>query len=97
MALLGELTKWVPMSPQRVESVQLGETINVYTRGKPGEKVYIWFHVDGHLQSLEHRVGPDGTGLVEYELGPESSAWRSASVNYVIVICASLIALFTDI
>ena len=94
VVLMGELTKWVPMSAERVVRVEVGDAITVYTRGMPEEKVYMWFHVDGTLQSLEHRIGADGTGLIEYELGPKSSACHvSTSVNFLIVFCASVMAL----
>ncbi|XP_070177492.1 uncharacterized protein [Littorina saxatilis] len=94
VVLMGDLTKWVPMSSQRVQRVEIGETITVFTRGVPDEKVYMWFHVDGHLHSLEHRIGLDGTGSVVYELAsPGSQATRGSSVNYVSVLCAVLFAL----
>nr|KAG5703063.1 hypothetical protein BaRGS_016224 [Batillaria attramentaria] len=97
VVIMGDLRKWVPMSTQRIDSIEVtAAKIVIKTKGVTDEKVYMWLHVDEKLQAMEHMVGDDGFGYLIYEEGgaSPSSARQICCANYVIILCA-LIGFFS--
>ncbi|KAK7089407.1 hypothetical protein V1264_024716 [Littorina saxatilis] len=52
VVLLGELSKLVPVSPQRIISIDVGDDITMKLQGVPDESIDITFSVDSRLQTI---------------------------------------------
>lgn len=66
--LLGELSKWVPMSPQRVVSIEIGDDIYVTLVGAADEPVEFSFGVDfSQINTVPCNLGPSGTAVVAHK------------------------------
>ncbi|XP_046337463.2 uncharacterized protein LOC124119101 [Haliotis rufescens] len=62
----GELAKWVPMSPQRVTDISIGDDILISLKGAAAESVAFWFNVDGASSPLTCTLGQDGRASLSF-------------------------------
>ncbi|ELT88611.1 hypothetical protein CAPTEDRAFT_195295 [Capitella teleta] len=64
--VLGETAKWVPVSPQRVTSIEADlHDLRVHLTGSPGEEVN-FFYFDTSIKSHKCVLSPSGTALISY-------------------------------
>ena len=70
--VLGELNKWVPMSPQRVQGLRFSaSTVSLTLGGRPGEVVTFYYHLDGALKVVNVTLG-NPSGCATLTLPPSS-------------------------
>ncbi|XP_069122155.1 uncharacterized protein [Argopecten irradians] len=61
IGVLGEINKWVPMSPQRVSLVVRGETtVDVVVTGEPDEELEMTFLINNLVKNFVCQLGPSG-------------------------------------
>ncbi|XP_064616666.1 uncharacterized protein LOC135480695 [Liolophura sinensis] len=65
--LLGELSKWVPMSPQRVTNIEIAEDVYVTLVGAVDETVEFSFGEDfSKVNTVSCNLGPSGSAIVAH-------------------------------
>ncbi|XP_050403537.2 uncharacterized protein LOC126819480 [Patella vulgata] len=64
IVILGELSKWVPVSPQRVQEINQSDDIIITITGKQSESVTFSFSVDGVIRSINCVLGSSGTAQI---------------------------------
>ncbi|PVD22557.1 hypothetical protein C0Q70_18373 [Pomacea canaliculata] len=62
--LLGELTKLVPVSPQRVTSITVGADVTVHVRGAARERVTFTFLQASEVVSVDCVIGATGSAII---------------------------------
>lgn len=62
--LLGELTKLVPVSPQRVTSITVGADVTVHVRGAARERVTFTFSQASEVVSVDCVIGATGSAII---------------------------------
>ncbi|XP_067662767.1 uncharacterized protein [Haliotis asinina] len=62
----GELSKWVPMSPQRVTDINIGDDIIISLNGAAAESVVFWFNVNGVSSPVVCNLGPVGSATLSF-------------------------------
>ncbi|XP_055954459.1 uncharacterized protein LOC126814885 [Patella vulgata] len=67
VVILGELSKWVPVSPQRVQEISQSDDIIITITGKQSESVTFSFSVDGVIRSINCVLGSSGTAQIHVE------------------------------
>lgn len=61
VVIIGDLNKWVPMSPQRIFKIWVtGDAVALTLRGKPSEEVTLSYAVDGNVTSESKTSSPSG-------------------------------------
>ncbi|KAK7102302.1 hypothetical protein V1264_020540 [Littorina saxatilis] len=64
--MLGELTKVVPVSPQRVTKIDVtGNDVKVYLKGVPSEGVYFTFSIDSNIVTISCTFGNSRTAVLD--------------------------------
>ena len=64
--LLGELAKWVPISPKRVTGLKVNDhDLEVTLKGAPGEVVDFHYYTDS-LQVIPCIISPAGTAVISF-------------------------------
>ncbi|XP_033764085.1 uncharacterized protein LOC117345186 [Pecten maximus] len=70
IGVLGEINKWVPMSPQRVNLVVRGETtVDVVVMGEPYEELEMSFLINSRVMNYVCRLGPSGQATFSTSVG----------------------------
>ncbi|OWF39492.1 uncharacterized protein LOC110464957 [Mizuhopecten yessoensis] len=70
IGVLGEINKWVPMSPQRVNLVVRGETtVDVVVTGVPYEELEMSFLIKNQVKNYVCQLGPSGQATFSTSLG----------------------------
>ncbi|KAL3880433.1 hypothetical protein ACJMK2_032671 [Sinanodonta woodiana] len=65
--IYGEVNKWVPMSPERVQEVLVSDDIEIHLQGSAGEEVTFAFFVNGVFTPNIHcTIGNDGTAILRF-------------------------------
>lgn len=73
VAILGETAKWVPISPQRVQTISVGtNSINIDLVGVANEKVAFSFTVDSNLQTASCTIPTSKSARVTLNLSSSS-------------------------
>ncbi|ESO98846.1 hypothetical protein LOTGIDRAFT_231210 [Lottia gigantea] len=58
IVILGEISKWVPVSPQRVTQInQDSNELTIDITGQPGESVPFYFNIDGQTNTINCALG----------------------------------------
>lgn len=89
LVLLGELSKWVPLSPQRVQNIAFATegAKNVFTismRGASGEKVEMWFaDGEGKLSKVACTLSHAGTATLTM---PSGTCSGTSSIGIPLVV-----------
>ncbi|XP_071097695.1 uncharacterized protein [Haliotis cracherodii] len=61
VVIIGDLNKWVPMSPQRIFKIWVtGDAVALTLRGKPSEEVTLSYAIDGNVTSESKTSSPSG-------------------------------------
>lgn len=69
VCILGEVDKWVPLSPQRIRAISTGSDIIMSLAGSPGENLRIAFTENGKLQFVQCTLDSAGTATLRYVSG----------------------------
>ncbi|XP_048777941.2 uncharacterized protein LOC125681766 isoform X2 [Ostrea edulis] len=70
IVIFGEISKWVPMSPERVTNIVHAEiNMRVGIRGKPGEDVTMAFLINNSTRQSKCRIGSSGTAMLDAMYG----------------------------
>ncbi len=65
LLLLGEISKWIAMSPQRVTKISFNhEDFNVFLQGASGETVVFYYVHKSKADSLKCVLSKDGTAWI---------------------------------
>ncbi|XP_025112844.1 uncharacterized protein LOC112575303 [Pomacea canaliculata] len=87
VVIMGDMSKWVPMSPERIVRVDATDTaILVSVQGEPYEEVYLSFMVDGRIEGIAEQIKDDGKAVVKYEESPQN-ARSTAERGSAIIVC----------
>ena len=67
LLLLGERSKWIPMSKQRVVSIQSdAEELTVKLKGESGEKVVFSYVLNQQARDVTCRMSLAGTAVINF-------------------------------
>ncbi|XP_048237369.1 uncharacterized protein LOC125372210 [Haliotis rufescens] len=64
VVVLGELDKWVPMSPQRVVWIRMDTDVSIRITGAPSEVVTFWFSLNDQVVTVKCILGPKGFATI---------------------------------
>ena len=66
--LLGELDKWVPMSPQRILNLNwTNDAIVAGLQGAPNESFDMWYVLKGKVDSVTCKIDRSGSGSLKVD------------------------------
>ncbi|XP_062608013.1 uncharacterized protein LOC134269826, partial [Saccostrea cucullata] len=78
IVIFGEISKWVPMSPERVTNIVHAEiNMRVGIRGKPGETVTMAFLVNNSTRRSSCQIDTSGTAMLDALYGCSPSGATS--------------------
>ena len=65
---MGELDKYVPISPQRISNIKVqSDDVIMWLKGVTGERVTMYYYMDGrNVTDIECVFGGDGTAVVYF-------------------------------
>ncbi|XP_064616875.1 uncharacterized protein LOC135480876 [Liolophura sinensis] len=69
VCILGEVDKWVPLSPQRIRTISTGSDIIMSLAGSPEEKLRLAFIENGKLRFMQCTLDSAGTATLRYMSG----------------------------